>query len=117
MTRLGWCGIPPRRDQEKLNRRSSVSSATNNGVKRYFFHLQTFGVRSVDEDGLLLSDKGQVVDEAMKAARTTMASGMRGLDNGSWRGWAIIVTDEVGQTVLKVPFELLERTAADRISA
>ncbi len=83
-------------------------------MQRYFFHLQTLGVRSPDDDGVLLPDTQAVVNHAIAAARTTMASGMKGLDDGSWRGWAIIVPDEVGQTVLKVPFEMLEAAPTRR---
>jgi hypothetical protein len=72
-------------------------------VRRYFFHVQTFGTRSPDAAGTLLPDIQAVVAEAFQCARFIMAGKAPGGTNG-WQGWSIVVTDEVGNTVFELPF-------------
>jgi hypothetical protein len=73
------------------------------GVRRYFFHLETFGTRSPDAAGTLLPDTQAVVAEALQFARFIMAGRSPEGTNG-WQGWFIVVIDEVGNTVFELPF-------------
>jgi hypothetical protein len=74
---------------------------------RYFFHIQ--GVAdSCDDEGLELPDMEAVRHEAIEGAREILSeeAGV-GRDRADW---TMLVTDETGKTVLRLPFsEVLQR--------
>lgn len=64
---------------------------------RFFFHIQN-GVNYPDECGSVFLSPGQAAQRGLAIARELAR-------DGDWSGFSVVVTDERGQTITRVPIE------------